>query len=380
MNNLKTYKLKLIGDFTNVSNVSNSYLQAINYMSEIIYNKHKDIPIKDIKPDNPNKLSKQYYAIIRDKFKLTSQLTQSLFRHLMGTYWSMKSNGNWELAVYKKPTIPICWKRDFNVSNRNGLTIWKNKFTYQSRKIPEGKWKDSKLKLIKGQWYLILTMELKSSELKTEGNVIGVDRGIKNILVATNLSTNKTLYIKGGKLNHKRRCIRQTRSKVASVGTRSAKRLLKRLSGKEKSVTQEMLHLASKKLVTFAQSQNAKTIVMEKLTHYRKKQKSQGKTLNRMKHSWPYAQTGFYIEYKSLDKGMEVQYVNPKDTSRGCPKCGNVSKENRNGLEFCCVSCGYKDNSDRNGSINISMRSVLLRQAKEERASINRLIVAESNL
>jgi len=99
-----------------------------------------------------------------------------------------------------------------------------------------------------------------------------------------------------------------------------------------------------------------------------------------MKHSWPYAKAGFFIEYKALDKGMEVKYVNPRDTSRSCPKCGNVSKENRNGLMFCCVSCGYKDNSDRVGSINISMRSVLLRQAEEERASINRLKVTESNL
>jgi len=377
---LKTYKLKLDGDFSNISSVSNSYLQAINWMSEIIYNKHKSSSIKDVKPDNPNKLSKEYYSVIREKFKLTSQLTQSLFRHLMGTYWSMKSNGNWELAIYKKPTIPVCWKRDFNVSNRNGLTIWRNKFSYKSKELPTGSWKDSKIKLIKEQWYLILTIELESKEQKIEGSIIGVDRGIKNILVATNLSTNKTLYIKGGKLNHKRKCIRQTKSKVASVGTQSAKRLLKRLSGKEKSVTQEMLHIASKELVTFAESQNAKTIVMEKLTHYRKNQKNQGRVLNRMKHSWPYAKAGFFIEYKALDKGMEVKYVNPRDTSRSCPKCGNVSKENRNGLMFCCVSCGYKDNSDRVGSINISMRSVLLRQAEEERASINRLKVTESNL
>ena len=114
-------------------------------------------------------------------------------------------------------------------------------------------WSDSKLKLVNGIWYLILTVEIEIPETKTSGSIVGVDSGQKNLLTAIDSKTGKTLYVDGGCLNHRRLRLRQTRARVASVGTRSAYRLLKRLSGREKSVTQELCHLASKRVVAFAQ-------------------------------------------------------------------------------------------------------------------------------
>lgn len=60
------------------------------------------------------------------------------------------------------------------------------------------------------------------------------------------------------------------------------------------------------------------------------------------------------IEYKQSWYGGRVILVDPKNTSRRCPKCGCVSKENRKTQDtFSCINCNYKTNADFNASMNI---------------------------
>jgi len=360
---LRTYKLKITSEHSKFSQYAESYKDAANWLSKIIYSRKK--------VNTPGQLSKEFYGMVREKFNLPSQLTCSLFRHVVGTYRSMKSNKNWSLATYNKTSLPLCWKRDFNI-RKKGMSIWGELVSYKSRPLPKGKWSDSKLKFSKGQWWLCLTVEIDQVEPRVEGGIIGVDRGQKNILVAIDPNSNKTLYIKGGELNHKRLCIRQTRAKVASVGTRSAHRLLKRLSGREKAVTQNILHIASKQLVNFASLNDARTITLEKLTGFKQKFTKENKKQHHKQRArnnrWPYFMLEFFVTYKANSVGITVDNVPAKNTSRGCPCCGCVDNSNRNGLVFRCVACKFADNADRVGAKNVALRSLLQRQAVEERA------------
>ncbi|WP_424219468.1 zinc ribbon domain-containing protein [Azovibrio sp.] len=46
--------------------------------------------------------------------------------------------------------------------------------------------------------------------------------------------------------------------------------------------------------------------------------------------------------------------VPPRNTSRTCPACGLVSAENRQTqAQFCCVECGFEENADVVGAINV---------------------------
>lgn len=152
--------------------------------------------------------------------------------------------------------------------------------------------------------------------------------------------------------------------------------LLKRLSGREKAVTQQLLHVASKRLVAFAESVDARTIAMEDLTGIRDSKKPTHHKQRARNHRWPFAMCQFFVGYKAADSGIGMDFVSPVNTSRGCPKCGHTEKANRNGLVFRCKSCDYRTNADRNGAVNIASRSLLQRQAVGERAAINPLIVA----
>jgi putative transposase len=60
------------------------------------------------------------------------------------------------------------------------------------------------------------------------------------------------------------------------------------------------------------------------------------------------------LEYKQAWSGGEVIAVAPQNTSRTCPKCNHVSKDNRKiQAQFVCMECGFKENADLVGAINV---------------------------
>lgn len=62
------------------------------------------------------------------------------------------------------------------------------------------------------------------------------------------------------------------------------------------------------------------------------------------------------LEYKLTWNGGHLIQVNPRNTSRKCPMCSYTSAENRKTqATFCCQnkSCGYTNNADFVGSLNI---------------------------
>ena len=60
------------------------------------------------------------------------------------------------------------------------------------------------------------------------------------------------------------------------------------------------------------------------------------------------------LAYKLEERGGVLVLVSPKNTSRTCPNCGYVSAENRQTqADFACVKCGYKENADVVGAINV---------------------------
>ena len=63
------------------------------------------------------------------------------------------------------------------------------------------------------------------------------------------------------------------------------------------------------------------------------------------------------INWKALRLGGHVHKVPPQNTSRTCPICGCVSKDNRKTQAlFKCVSCGHQGNADVVAAINIKER------------------------
>ena len=56
-------------------------------------------------------------------------------------------------------------------------------------------------------------------------------------------------------------------------------------------------------------------------------------------------------------KGCDFFEVAPDFTSQVCPVCSNLNAENRHSKGFCCTSCGYQDDADHVGAVNIRNRA-----------------------
>lgn len=196
------------------------------------------------------------------------------------------------------------------------------------------------------QFFLHITINKTVPEPKGN-NPVGVDVGMKNLLVASN-----GFKVKGGEILRKRHCFRELRSSLQAKGTKSAKRRLKRLSGREGRYVNTVLHQVSRAFVNSLREGDI--VVMEKLAGIRNRAKHR-KNQNGDFHSWAYRKLQSFIEYKALERGIPVVHVEPKNTSITCPRCGFVSKANRRTQSlFRCINCGFQHNADYVASLNLS--------------------------
>ena len=63
------------------------------------------------------------------------------------------------------------------------------------------------------------------------------------------------------------------------------------------------------------------------------------------------------LDYKLAWHGGWLVAVPPQNTSRTCPCCGHVSADNRRTqAQFLCVACGFEENADVVGAINVLER------------------------
>ena len=56
-------------------------------------------------------------------------------------------------------------------------------------------------------------------------------------------------------------------------------------------------------------------------------------------------------------KGCDFFEVEPDFTSQVCPVCSNLNGENGHSKGFCCTNCGYQDDADPVGAVNIRNRA-----------------------
>ncbi len=332
---------------------------GLNFASKIAYENNL--------LSNSMSLQKLIYDDLRSYYKLKAQMSCTVCRIVAGTYKSIKSNNENTLAIYKKPKLEYQYNKDYSfVSPKKSSTILVSIGTLNGRvKIPftnkgfdkyfDGTWEYGASTLIykKKKFYLHMSMEKEFLTLDTQNiqNIIGVDLGMRFIITATN-SNGETLFFNGKQIINKRaKCLKQ-RKDLQEVGTKSAKRKLKKLSGQENSFVTNVNHNVAKALVNFAGKDSL--IVLEDLTNINITTKVQH-NFRYYRMSWAFAQLGFFIKYKAEQNGSKVISVNPAYTSQKCPKCGYIHKENRNHKIhlFTCKNCSYKSNDDRIASINL---------------------------
>src|SRR5262249_43052227 len=159
------------------------------------------------------------------------------------------------------------------------------------------------------------------------------------------------------------------RQRLQKCGTRNAKRRIRRMGRREARFQHLTNHCISKKLVQKALVAR-KALALEDLRGIR--ERTTVRRANRYeRHSWAFFQLRQDITYKAAWAGVSIVLVDPRNTSRTCPRCGYCSKDNRKSQAvFACrnpaTPCDFAGHADHVGAINIS------RRAENQWAAVNR--------
>ena len=202
-------------------------------------------------------------------------------------------------------------------------------------------------------FYLAVVVDVPEEPKYEPVDYIGADFGMKNIA-----TTSDNRNYSGDTLKKKRIQYQKHKQRLQKRGTRSAKRRLKKISGKEKRFQKVVNHDISKEIVAEAKG-TGRGIALEDLTSIN--QRTVVRHKQRYIHmSWAFYQFRIYIEYKAKIAGVPVKIVDPKNTSRECPKCHTIDKKNRtNRDKFKCIQCGYGGEADYIASLNIKNRAAV---------------------
>jgi len=207
------------------------------------------------------------------------------------------------------------------------------------------------------QFWVHLNFQTDEPEPFENKEVLGIDQGLYNILTFSNGEIIKAKHIR-----KQQRKYLYNRKKLQAKGTRSAKRKLKKLSGKEERFSRDFNHCLSKYVVSLPYG----IFAIENLKNIRKQKFS--KKLNKWLSSWAFGQFEQFLTYKAAGLGKQVVKVDARYTSQKCSSCGVIKKDNRNKSKYNCSNCGYQNHADINAAINIKNNFLSSMATSDEQA------------
>ncbi|MFA6105868.1 MAG: transposase [Patescibacteria group bacterium] len=207
---------------------------------------------------------------------------------------------------------------------------------------------------IDGEFYLMLVVDIPNAPKGKPIEYLGVDFGIVQIA-----STSDGDSFCGKAVRNVRYRNQKLRKKLQAKQTKSAKRLLKKRRRKEQRFSTWVNHNISKKIVNVAKD-TQRGIAIEDLNGIRERVNTVRKAQRIALSNWAFYQLRQFLTYKAFLNGVELVAVDPRNTSRTCPKCGNIDKKNRKTQsKFQCTACGFVANADINAAGNIASRAVV---------------------
>lgn len=191
-----------------------------------------------------------------------------------------------------------------------------------------------------------IVYEAAEPEYTNDGNVMGIDLGIKCPAVSYTSDGSVKFYGNGRKNKYMRRHYKYLRKKLGKAKKPNA---IKRIDNKEQRIMKDIDHKISHDIITTAVAHNVKVIKLEQLQNIRSTTRTSRKN-NHSLHTWSFYRLAQFIEYKAKLAGIKVEYVNPAYTSQRCPVCGSI--HHANDRNYTCV-CGFHIHRDLLGAMNI---------------------------
>jgi len=217
-----------------------------------------------------------------------------------------------------------------------------------------------------GKWFVSIQTEREIEQpLPTSTTAIGVDVGIARFAT---MSDGSFIAPLNSFKKHQQRLAkyqrRMSRKVKFSSNWKKAKARVQQVHSDIANARKDYLHKTSTTI-----SQNHALVCIEDLQVRNMSKSSKGNSeqhgkmvkqksgLNRSILDQGWGEFRRQLEYKVSWNGGMLLAVPPHNTSRTCPCCGHIAKENRiTQAVFLCVNCGYENNADVVGAINVLAR------------------------
>jgi len=334
--------------------------------------------LKLLEEDESNSFLKQecHSQVLQQKLQDLQKAFKKFFKHESG-YPKFKSKGRGD---------SIRFPQGIKLEEGN-QRIFLPKIGYiryrKSRNI-EGRIKNVTVSHVADCWYVSIQTEreidIPKIDLKTalenqNDTALGIDMGAVRFCTFSNGEYEDSI---------KTHCVTQIDKKIAAIqkllknkvkGSNRRLKLVKRisrLSQKKASIRNDYIHKLSTEICKSHAIVCVEDLKIKNMTKSAKgtvinpgKNVKSKSGLNRSILSEGWGIFFEQLEYKQKKLGQIFLKINPKNTSRACPVCGNVSKDNRpSQAVFCCRNCGYTANADENAAGNI-LREGLARLVQE---------------
>lgn len=217
-----------------------------------------------------------------------------------------------------------------------------------SREI-QGKIKTLTLKREANKWYAIFIADTpKQVPRINTGTQVGIDLGLMTFATLSNgekITKPKHYKLYEELLKKKQRQL--SSKKRGSKNRRKAKLRLAVLHEKVRNIRRDWLHKLSTNLVnSYSLIALEKLAVQDISTEHGKGTSDAGWNM-----------FANFLSYKAEEAGCQVEFVNPKNTSKECSRCGVLTKKTLWERTHNCPSCGLSMDRDINAAINILNRA-----------------------
>ncbi|WKS98944.1 transposase [Gallibacterium salpingitidis] len=255
----------------------------------------------------------------------------------------------------------------FKVEQQNSR-IWLPKIgwvRYRNSRAISGSLKNVTVSQRCGKWFVSIQTEFEQEIPTPKGGEVGIDMGVVRFATLSTgqyfepINAFKTLKGKLAKLQkqfkHKTKFSRnwqKLKAKIAKLHRKIAdirKNYLHQISNQ---ISQNHAIVYVEDLQVSNMSKSAKGTVEQ---HGKNVKQKSGLNRSILDQSW--YEFRRQLDYKLLWNGGYLMAVPPQNTSRCCPLCGYTTEDNRQTQAlFECVDCGYTENADVVGAINILKR------------------------
>ena len=201
------------------------------------------------------------------------------------------------------------------------------------------------------KWYACFSCEVEPDPLPVSGKVVGIDVGLSSFAtLSTGEKVNNPRFLK---IDEKKLSKAQRRLSKADKETLDRKKQRKKVSRIHERIANkrsDFAHKISRKIVNENQ-----VIAFEKL-NIKDMMSNQtrvfGHKLNRSIGDVAWSQFMQFTTYKAACAGRTVIFVNPRNTSKMCSRCGQLVEKTLADRVHSC-SCGFVMDRDENAAINI---------------------------